>query len=186
MLRTLDFPLIQTPSARLIGIVIFALLTVIGARVTVEIGAVPITLQTLAVVLAGLILGARDGAISQLLYLGMLVINLPVDARLLGAAALAGPTAGYLIGFAPAAFVAGWLAERGRESMARRWLAGIAGMGVVYIFGAALLKANTGMAWDAVWSAGVAPFIAIDMAKAVIAAAAAEGGRAALRRNGGG
>ncbi|PJF25004.1 MAG: hypothetical protein CUN53_14985, partial [Phototrophicales bacterium] len=84
MLRTLDFPRVQTANARLIGIVVFALLTVIGARVTVEIGAVPITLQTLTVVLAGLILGARDGAISQLLYLGMLLINLPVDARMLG------------------------------------------------------------------------------------------------------
>jgi biotin transport system substrate-specific component len=182
MLRTLDFPRIQTPSARLIGIGVFALLTVIAARVTVEIGAVPITLQTLTVVLSGLILGARDGALSQLIYLGMIALNLPVDARMLGAAALAGPTAGYLIGFAPAAFAAGWLAERGRESMARRWLAGVVGMLIVYIFGAALLKLNTGMTWDAVWSAGIAPFIAIDMAKALIAAAAAEGGRAALKR----
>jgi len=169
MLRTLDFPRIQTPSARLIGIGVFALLTVIAARVTVEIGAVPITLQTLTVVLSGLILGARDGALSQLIYLGMIALNLPVDARMLGAAALAGPTAGYLIGFAPAAFAAGWLA-------------GVVGMLIVYIFGAALLKLNTGMTWDAVWSAGIAPFIAIDMAKALIAAAAAEGGRAALKR----
>jgi biotin transport system substrate-specific component len=143
---------------------------------------VPFTLQTLAVVLAGLILGARDGALSQLAYLALIAVNIPVDARGLGAAALLGPTAGYLFGFVAGAFVAGLLVERGTRRMGQRWLAGVGGIAVIYLFGVVVLKVNTGMAWDAAWSAGVVPFLVPDLAKALVAAALAEGGRLLLRQ----
>jgi biotin transport system substrate-specific component len=132
--------------------------------------------------LAGLILGARDGAISQIAYLALMAVGLPVDAKGIGAAALVGPTAGYLFGFVGAAFVAGLLVERGATRLWQRWLAGIAGTAVIYLGGVLVLKTATGMGWDATWTAGVAPFIALDLVKAVIAAALAEGGRALLMR----
>lgn len=182
MLRTLPHTRDAQIGYRLVSIGVFTLLTIITARITIPMQPVPFTLQTLAVLLAGLILGARDGALSQLAYLALIAVNLPVDARGLGAAALLGPTAGYLFGFVAGAFVAGLLVERGARRMLQRWLAGIAGIAVIYLFGAAFLKLNSGMAWDAAWMAGVAPFIVPDLAKAVIAAALAEGGRSLLLR----
>ena len=182
MLRTLP----QTRDAalvyRLAGIGLLTLLTVLAARVSIPMQPVPFTLQPLAVLLAGLILGARDGALSQLAYLALIALNLPVDANMRGAAALAGPTAGYLFGFVGAAFVAGLLVERGTVRLWQRLLAGVAGITVIYLCGVIFLNLSTGMPWDAVWTAGVAPFIIPDLAKAVIAAALAEGGRRALLR----
>jgi biotin transport system substrate-specific component len=167
---------------RLAGIGVMLLLTILAARVSIPIQPVPFTLQPLAVLLAGLILGARDGALSQLAYLGLIALNLPVDANMRGVLALAGPTAGYLLGFVGAAFVAGLLVERGTGRLWQRLLSGVAGIAVIYLCGIVVLKINTGMAWDAAWTAGVAPFIVPDLAKAMIAAALAEGGRRALVR----
>jgi biotin transport system substrate-specific component len=182
MLRTLPQTRDWSLARRLASVALFTLLTWVGARITIEIGAVPFTLQTLAVVFAGLVLGARDGALSQLIYVGLVALNLPLDARMLGAAALFGVTGGYLIGFVPAAFAAGWLAEQWNRAIWQRIAAGLVGMAIVYLFGVVVLQARTGMTWDAAWAAGVAPFLVVDAAKAVIAAALTEGGRALVRR----
>ena len=116
MLRTksLTTYLNQSVWHRVAAIIIFAAITALTARVTIHLPftPVPITLQTLAVLLSGLVLGSRGGALAQLTYLGLIATGLPLDANALGAAAFFGPTAGYLLGFVPAAFVAGWLAER--------------------------------------------------------------------------
>ncbi len=183
MLRTLPQTRDARVSYRLAGIAALTLLTIIAARITIPMQPVPFTLQPLAVLLAGLILGARDGALSQIAYLALIALNLPVDARGLGAAALVGPTAGYLFGFVAGAFVAGLLVERGSRRMAQRWLAGVAGIAAIYLFGVVVLKLNTGMAWDAAWAAGAAPFLVPDLAKALIAAGLAEGGRSLLMRH---
>ena len=182
MLRTLP----QTRDAqlgyRLASIGAFTALTVIAARISIPLEPVPFTLQVLAVLLSGLILGARDGALSQLIYIGLIALNFPVAAEGMGAAALVGPTAGYLIGFVPAAFVIGLLVERGTTRVWQRWLAGIVGVAVIYLFGVTVLKFNLNLAWDVAWHAGAAPFVVLDLTKALIAAALAEGGRALLMR----
>lgn len=182
MLRTFPRTRDAQISYRLASIAVFTLLTIIAARISIPLQPVPFTLQPLAVLLAGLILGSRDGAYSQLAYLVLIAAGAPVDAKGIGAAALLGPTVGYLFGFVGAAFVAGWLAERGATRIAGRWLAGIAGVAVIYLCGVAVLKAQTGLDWGAAWVSGVAPFIVPDLAKALIAAALAEGGRAYLSR----
>lgn len=182
MLRTLPQTRDLSLAYRLAAVGVFTLLTIVSARVTIPVEPVPITLQVLIVVLSGLVLGARDGALSQLVYIGLIALNLPVDARMIGAAAFVSPTAGYLIGFVPAAFVTGWLIEKSQRRMWQRWLAAVVGILAIYAFGYTLLKLNTGMAWDAAWAAGVAPFIGIDLGKAIIAAALAESGRAFLMR----
>jgi biotin transport system substrate-specific component len=176
---TLSAQINKTLWLRLVSVVIFAAITALAARITIPLPftPVPITLQTLTVVLAGLVLGARGGAASQLLYLGTIAIGLPLDANGLGTPAFFGPTAGYLIGFVPAAFVAGWLAER---FSARNWwgnfVAAIAGMGIIYLFGATWLGVMLG-SWQMALAKGVAPFILVDLGKAVIAAAVAESGK---------
>jgi len=184
MLRTLPMTRHAPLTQRLVLIAFFTALTILSAQVKLYFGSpVPVTLQVLVVLLAGMVLGARDGALSQLFYISLIALNLPVDARMVGAAAFFSPTAGYLIGFIPAAFVTGWLIERSNRSTVQRWLAAVVGILVIYALGYLLLKLNTGLAWDAAWTAGVAPFIALDLGKALIAAAVAESGRAFFLRN---
>ena len=182
MLRTLPQTRNQALAVRLAAVAVFTLLTALSARVTIEVGIVPFTLQVLVVLLSGLVLGARDGALSQALYVALVALGLPLDARGLGTAALFGPTGGYLLGFVAAAGVAGLLVEWGRARLWRRWLAGVAAILVLYGFGVAHLKLYTGMDWSAAWAAGAAPFLLADLAKALVAAALAEGGRAMLSR----
>lgn len=151
-----------------IGVLIFAALTALTARFSFRLPftPVPITLQVLAVLLAGLVLGARGGAASQLTYLGMIAVGLPVTASgLAGPAAFFSPTAGYLLAFVPAAFVVGALARPGWRTA----LAVIAGIAVIYLGGASWLAVWLGGNWAKAWTLGVAPFIAADLAKAVLA-----------------
>ncbi len=183
MLRSLPQTREASLSSRLAGLAVFTILTILSARVTINIGVVPFTLQPLAVLLAGMVLGARDGFFSQLAYVLLIAAGLPFDSRGLGAAALVGPTAGYIFGFVAAAGLAGWLVERGAARVWQRWLAGIAGIVVIYLFGIIVLKFNVDIDWSAAWSTGVAPFIVPDLAKALIAAGLTEGGRRFFTRS---
>jgi biotin transport system substrate-specific component len=140
---------------------------------------VPITLQVMAVLLAGLVLGAKGGAVSQVAYLAAIAAGLPLDSRALGTAALIGPTAGYLLAFAPAAFVTGWIAERLSPSRLSRFAAALVGVAVIYLGGVAWLTPSVG-SLHAAWTLGVAPFILVDLGKALLAAAVAESGRSLL------
>jgi biotin transport system substrate-specific component len=180
--KSLTLYMNQTVVRRVTGVVFFTALTTLTARITIDLpfSPVPITLQTLAVVLSGLVLGARGGTMAQLLYLGLIVTGLPVDARGLGPAAFFGPTAGYLLGFVPAAFVTGRLAERlAGRSWWGNFAAAIAGVLTIYLVGASWLAVIMG-GWQKAWLGGVAPFIGLDLGKAAIAAAVAESGKRLL------
>jgi biotin transport system substrate-specific component len=176
--------LAPTVLARAAGILLFASLTALTARVAIPLPMtpVPLTLQVLAVLLAGLALGAVDGAASQVLYLAAIAAGLPLDAGGLGAAVWLKPTAGYLVGFVPGAFVTGLLAERGRARRAAwRFAAGLAGVAMIYLFGAGWLTLIfLGGNWAHGWAQGVAPFIGVDLAKAIIASSIAESARRGL------
>lgn len=163
---------------RAIGSLVFAAFTALAARVVIPLPftPVPITLQVMAVLLAGLVLGPRAGAASQLAYLAAIAAGLPLDARGLGPAALLGPTGGYLVGFVPAAFLAGWLAQRLSATRGSRFLAALTGVAVIYAAGVAWLALALGDL-DAAWRLGVAPFIGLDLGKALVAAVVAESGR---------
>ena len=188
MLRTISQPRANTQTARLVGIASFTLLTALAARASVEIGGpVPFTFQVLVVLLAGLVLGARDGALSQAAYVGLIALNMPIDARGWGTAALFGPTAGYLFSFIAAAWVTGMLAEGGQTRWWQRWRAGVVGIIVIYVYGTLWLKVyfdnvRSGMSWEAAWKAGVQPFIGYDLLKAGIAAALTESGHLLVKR----
>jgi len=166
---------------RVATIVLFAALTALTARITIYLPftPVPMTLQVMIVLLAGLTLGAKDGALSQLAYVAAIALGLPVDANGLGTAAFASPTAGYLVGFIAGAFVAGYLVERGlNRNRAWRFFASLAGVGAIYFIGTAWLTVGC-LGGDAAkgFTLGVAPFIVIDLIKAVIASAATAGAR---------
>jgi biotin transport system substrate-specific component len=100
-------------SSKIVWILSFSLLTAIAAQITIPVKPVPFTFQTMMVLLAGAFLGRKNGAYSQLIYLGLGAIGLPVFAHVpdgaVGIARLIGPTGGYLLAFPLAAFIVGHL-----------------------------------------------------------------------------
>lgn len=141
-------------------------------RIPLPFTPVPITGQTLGVLLVGAGLGSRRGAGSLALYLVWGILGLPVfTGWSSGIAHLAGPTGGYLVGFILAAFVTGWLCER---KLDRRWttalLPFLAGEAIIYLFGVTWLASFIGARQALV--AGLWPFLPGDVLKLVLAALA--------------
>jgi biotin transport system substrate-specific component len=97
-------------SVQIFRIALFAAVTAAAAQVEIPHQPIPFTLQTFAVLLSGAMLGARNGALSQLLYLAFGLLGLPVYAQFgSGVLHIVGPTGGYLLAFPIAAFVVGYL-----------------------------------------------------------------------------
>ena len=140
------------------------------AQIQVPMWPVPITGQTLGVLLVGALLGSRLGATSMIAYIMQGAMGLPFFAGgAAGTAVLVGPTAGYLAGFVVAAFVVGWLAERSWDRhMGKAVLAMLIGNLIIYAIGLAWLSRFTGL--DTVLSVGMIPFIPGDIIKTIIAA----------------
>jgi biotin transport system substrate-specific component len=130
---------------------------------------VPFTGQTFAVLLTGAVLGSKRGGLSLVLYLMEGVMGLPVFAGGAGGlVVLFGPTAGYLIGFVPAAVLVGSLAEKGLDRHRYYILfAFFLGQAVIYFFGVLHLLSFVDI--RQVFKLGVAPFIIGDTIKAGIA-----------------
>jgi biotin transport system substrate-specific component len=105
--------------SELFWVISFSILTAISAQVSIPVKPVPFTLQTMIVLLAGAFLGAKNGAYSQVLYIFLGVIGLPVFAHTadgtMGFARLIGPTGGYLLAFPLAAFLVGYLTEKNQK-----------------------------------------------------------------------
>ena len=100
-------------TSQIFWILSFSLLTVIGAQVAIPVNPVPFTLQTMIVLLAGALLGPKNGAYSQLIYLAAGAIGLPVFAGgTLGIGILFGTTGGYLLAFPLGAFLTGYLVQK--------------------------------------------------------------------------
>jgi biotin transport system substrate-specific component len=183
MIRSVSHPTAHKFVIAVIPVLFFALLTAVTARITIPLPftVVPITLQTLAVLLSGLVLGSRAGALSQAIYLAAIATGLPVSATGIGGvAAFVTPTAGYLLAFVPAAFVAGYLLERlqgnSLQPLLIHMVAGLCGVLVIYTGGVAWLTILTGDFQSALQQ-GLIPFIGVDLGKAIAAALVASGGR---------
>jgi biotin transport system substrate-specific component len=159
-----------------------ALLTV-SAKVQVPFYPVPMTLQTLVVLLLGLALGWRLAFATVLLYLAEGAIGLPVFAgtpeKGIGLAYMLGPTGGYLIGFAFAAAVSGWIAGHRRDLLA---LIGavLAGTATIYLFGLPWLANIVG--FQQAVALGLMPFLLGDLVKAALAVALGTAGGELVRR----
>lgn len=175
MIYTLNPQLAEKLQVRLLGIFSFVVLTAIAAKIAVFQQPVPFTLQVMLVLMAGIVLGARDGFISQLTYISLIGAGLPLDVNSLGAAAFAGPTAGYLLAFPIAAGVVGALAVH--QNFVVRFGASLVGVAIIYLIGGFFLKTYLGVEWSRAWELGVAPFIVWDLLKAVIASSVGESGR---------
>ena len=155
-------------------VALFATLTAIGAFIEIPFPLVPITLQVFFVLLSGLVLGRRLAALSQLCYLGMGAIGLPVFAGgTSGIGIIAGPTGGYLVGFVLAAFVVGLITER-HHDVRTDILAMAAGIVCIYMPGIIQLMNFTGMGLRRGLEVGIIPFIAGDVIKAALAISIAQ------------
>jgi biotin transport system substrate-specific component len=165
----------------------------VAAQISVPMLPVPMTLQTLAILMVGFAYGARLGALTLLAYLAEGAMGLPVFANGMNGLAFAGPTAGFLVGFVAMAWAAGFAAERG---LAR----GVVGTALSALLISAALYVP-GVAWPALMAGGfgfeagwvaqdagfywtwfVSPFLLGDAVKAVIAALLVAGGWKALSR----
>ncbi len=170
-----------TGALRAAAVLFVAVLTAAASQVSVPLPftPVPFTLQPMVVLLGGAALGARLGMSAQIVYLLAGAAGLPVFAASpvlpQGLLRLAGPTGGFLLSYPLAAFVAGWLAERGLD---RRYLTSVAAMaaGLVVIFtcGAvwfAWLARPAAGSLDLALRQAVYPFILADLVKLFAAAA---------------
>ncbi len=153
---------------------LMAALTAVGALIAIPIGPVPIVLQNLFVMLAGLLLGARWGAASMGVYLLAGALGLPVFAGGSGGIGrLLGPTGGYLVGFLPAVLLIGVVSGGKTRFWMRDAIAVAGGSLVIYGFGLVWLNHITHMGWDRALAVGMLPFLPGDIAKGVAAVLAA-------------
>ena len=114
---------------------LFTSLTAVGGFISIPLGPVPVTLQTLFVVLSGLILGAKLGALSQITYIILGLIGLPIfSGGTGGLTSIMSPTFGFLISFIVAAYVIGKITEKDK-SLSRIIYSVVLGSVVIYIIG---------------------------------------------------
>lgn len=150
----------------------FGALTAVGAYILIPVPPVPITLQTLFVNLAGALLGGSLGALSQVVYILLGVIGLPVFAGgKAGAGVLFGPTGGYLIGFVAGAYVIGRLtALRRKPGFVWLFCAMSAGIAIVYVTGIVQLMIVAKLDYDKAIAVGLVPPLPGDILKIILAA----------------
>jgi biotin transport system substrate-specific component len=148
---------------------LFTALLAVSAFISIPIGSVPFTLQVFVVLLAGLVLGPRLGLMSVVAYLILGLVAPVYSGGASGLGVLLGPTGGYLIGFIPAVLLTGWLAGRRESSLAWLILAGLAGVLPIYALGATWLALQLDLTVRAAVAAGVAPFVWVDVLKALVA-----------------
>lgn len=163
----------NTRAATVVAVVGFALLTALAAQYVIPLPftPVPITGQTLVVLLAGGVLGSRRGAASMLLYVALGAVGLPFFAQASGGwEVVTGATGGYIVGFIAAAWFVGFLAERRQDrAIATSIPAFLTGNAIIYLFGVTWLSYSLNMSAADALSAGLAPFVIGDAFKVALA-----------------
>jgi biotin transport system substrate-specific component len=149
---------------------LFTALLSASAFVAIPLGPVPFTLQVYVVLLAGMVLGPRLGVLSVVAYLLLGLVAPVYSGGASGFGALAGPTGGYLFGFVAAAVVTGLIAGRPDAGLPRLIAAGLIGLAPIYALGTTWLALQLGLSPSAAVASGVAPFVWVDVVKAIAAA----------------
>ena len=175
-----SYSIAKSPSPavlRVLAVALVAALTAAAAQISAPLPftAVPLTLTPMIVLLGGAALGSRLGAAAQVTYVLAGLAGLPVFSASAtlppGAARLLGPTGGYLMAYPIAAFVTGWLAERGWDR--RYWtsvLAMVGGLALIFAGGVSWLSIGFTHSLTTAASQGLVPFVAIDLVKVSVAA----------------
>ncbi|EGK11639.1 biotin transporter BioY [Kroppenstedtia eburnea] len=155
----------------------FAALLAVSGQIAIPVPPVPVTLQTLVVMLAGSVLGARWGAASVGIFILLGAFGVPVfSGGQGGLAVLVGPTAGYIWSWPVAAFLIGWLTE-GSAPRLRFWKLMVYhvvwGIAFIDLCGVLWMMFSLGLDVRAALAGGVLPFIPGDAVKAAVASTAA-------------
>jgi biotin transport system substrate-specific component len=169
-----------------------SLFIALAAQVSVPMIPVPMTLQTLAILLVGFAFGLRLGVATLVAYLAEGAMGLPVFANGFNGIAFFGPTAGFLIGFVVMAAVAGYAADRGVKGLLGTGAVALLASALIYIPGIAWAMSLAEVAgidtakwgadsFDMVWTYYMQPFLIGDAVKAVLAALIVSGGWAVLK-----
>ena len=150
---------------------LFAALTAVGAFISIPVNPIPITLQTLFTLLAGMTLGSVLGAASQVIYILLGAIGLPVFSGFKGGLGiLFGPTGGFLLGFIISAYIVGKLIEtRKTKNIFYYFLIGLLGSITIYLMGVTQLSLVTGMGIKKAVIVGMLPFLPGDLLKIIAA-----------------
>ncbi len=150
---------------------LFVAFIAVGAFISIPIGPVPIVLQNMFVLLAGLILGPVWGLACVAVYLVIGFAGLPIFAGgTSGIGKLFGPTGGYLLGYLPCVFITASISKALGKKMSSDIIAMVIGSVIVYACGVPWLKAVTSMSFEKALTVGMVPFLIGDALK--IAAAA--------------
>ena len=160
----------QVVLSQMLWITLFAAGTAIGARIEIPHQPVPYTLQTMVVLLAGAFLGARNGAMSQVLYLAVGAMGAPVFSMGgFGIVRLLGPTGGYLLAFPVAAAVVGYLVQT-RRTLPWLFISMAIGLAIIFVSGTIQLYAVVFKSWSDAFAAGFLIFSWWDVLKLSAAA----------------
>src|SRR5215211_310709 len=154
---------------------LMAAVTAVAAQIAIPLpfSPVPFTLQVLAVILSGLLLGPRYGALAQVVYVLLGAVGLPVFAQFSGGLGVVlGPTGGYILSYPLAAALAGLAAANAtrRRALWASFIWGCAGLAIIYALGATWLAVITQLPFAAALAQGVLPFVPFDLIKVALAA----------------
>ncbi len=157
---------------RLLLTSLFSALIIIGAYLRFPLPPVPITLQTLFVLLAGLLTDWKLATASTAIYLLLGAIGMPVFSSGGGIGILLGPTGGFLFALLPAAAICGIAGKLSKKNhpLLLNLLFGFIATLVIYAIGVPYLKYNRSLSWDVAIKVGMLPFLIGDMLKLVVAA----------------
>ncbi len=151
---------------------LFAALTAVGAFITIPFSPVPLSLQTFFTLLAGMTLGSSIATTSQVIYVLLGAIGLPVFAGLRGGmGVLLGPTGGFLWGFIISAYLMGKLVEsrKSEKNMTFYFLVGLEGTLFIYLIGILQLSLVTAIGIKKALMVGLLPFVLGDIMKLIAA-----------------
>ncbi|NFI03359.1 biotin transporter BioY [Clostridium botulinum] len=148
---------------------IFAVITAICAQISIPFFQVPFTMQVFAIVLSAVILGYKKAFISQIIYILLGTVGLPVFAGFKGGIqSLIGPTGGYITSFLLMVLIIGYFSERYNGNYFIIGFSGILGIVVCYIIGTAQLAFILNITFLGALKIGVLPFIIFDLAKIIL------------------
>ena len=149
---------------------LFTALIAAGSFIKVPVGAVPVTLQTLFVFMAGLLLPPASATLSVFIFIVLGLIGLPIFTSGGGIAAFVSPTGGFIIGFLAAAIAGSLLARKKHNSVLYNVFVVLVMEIITYLIGLPWLKINLSTTWAKAFAVGLVPFIPGDAIKIAVAA----------------
>ncbi len=149
---------------------LFSALIAVGSYISIPLGAVPIVLQDMFVLLAGLLLGKKWGTASVGVFLFAGLCGIPVFAGGTGGLGkILGPTGGFLIGYIPTVFLTAFISEKLKEGVWQDAIAMFCGLIVLFMCGLPWLKFTLGYSISKTLAIGLSPFILVSVLKIISA-----------------